>query len=167
MNSVLTLSLSVFACGAGVRMPNGVGVSPSKSPVVAASSGPTAPAVPVDQRIKALTPLTNAAVVSQGHAGGRFRAQVYGNALAKDAFAAKAGDFPAGTVFLMTHVENATDDAPGPTLMMEKKPRGTLAARGDWTYAVIDTQGAVREEGAIPGCFMCHDDAPRDRVFAF
>lgn len=113
----------------------------------------------------ALSPLGPAHFISRGHADGRFRAELLANGPAREHMNDASGSFEVGATFLMAHVEARGDSTSGPTLMMEKKAKGFDAAHGDWLYRVIDQGGAVREEGALARCFMCHDDAPHDRVF--
>jgi hypothetical protein len=114
---------------------------------------------------RGLAPVVSTSFISRGHAGGRFRAELLANAPGSAHLGDAGGNFESGTVFLMKHSENAADAAKGPTLIMEKKAKGFDAVHGDWNYRVIDAAGKLREEGALPRCFMCHDDAPHDRVF--
>jgi hypothetical protein len=150
----------------------GCAAAPPAAPVGVSTRQPTPKADPKAEDIfdlavveRGLAPVPPASFVSRGHAGGRFRAALLANATGSARMDDAGGSFDVGTVFLMKHSENAADSAKGPTLIMEKKAKGFDAAHGDWNYRVIDASGKMREEGALPRCYMCHDDAPHDRVF--
>jgi hypothetical protein len=165
---LLTVLISTAACGAAA--PQGVGTSRSNERAQAASRAPdsagSAPYALEKLRAQLETLAPPASFVSLGHAGGRFRATVATNAPGKAHVADAAGGFPAGTVFLMSHVENASDAATGPSLVMEKKNAGFDPAHGDWSYAVVDPKGALLREGTLEPCWRCHSDAPHDYVFS-
>jgi hypothetical protein len=151
--------LSLGCAGAPAREPVGV----STAQTAAKSETKAEVAFDLAAAERGLAPV--ASFVSRGHAGGRFRAELVANAAGSAHLGDAGGSFEVGTVFLMKHRENAADAAKGPTLIMEKKAKGFDAAHGDWNYRVVDTSGKLREEGALARCFMCHDDAPHDRVF--
>jgi hypothetical protein len=111
--------------------------------------------------------------VALGHAGGRFDADVYVTPTAKEAAFGLLGKIEPGTILVMDEsphgksasVPAASSATPlGPTLMMEKRAAGFDPAHGDWRYVVVD--GVSVEDGALPLCASCHDEAPHDHVFA-
>jgi hypothetical protein len=155
-------SLALLGC-AGAPPAAPVGVSTGPTAVKAEPKAEIAFDLAAAER--GLLPVAPTSFVSRGHAGGRFRAELLANASGSSRLGDAGGNFDVGTVFLMKHSENAADSAKGPTLIMEKKAKGFDAAHGDWNYRVIDASGKMREEGALPRCYMCHDDAPHDRVF--
>jgi hypothetical protein len=100
---------------------------------------------------------------SGGHAGGRFDADVYVTPSAKDEAFRPHGIVMTGTVLVMEEFERGKA-VQGPVLMMEKRPAGFDAARGDWRYVVVDAGEA--KDGPLDLCASCHDEAPHDHVFA-
>lgn len=114
-----------------------------------------------------LVRVNKAPFVSNGHAAGRWDADVYATAAGKDAAitTAAGGELPVGTRFVMEHTERAADHAPGPLMLMEKMDHGFDPDHGDWRYAVIGSTGDLVQDGRIESCAGCHDDAPRDHVF--
>ncbi len=99
---------------------------------------------------------------AQGHAGGRFDANVYVTPSAKEAAFSLLGKIEVGTVLVMEEIERGKDGA-GPRLMMEKMAPGFSGPHGDWHYAVVDGQAVTA--GVIEACAGCHDEAPHDHVF--
>jgi len=65
----------------------------------------------------------------------------------------------------MDHFER-TDGAKGPTMAMEKKPKGYDPAHGDWRWVIVGSNGALLFDGKTERCWGCHDDAAHDRVFS-
>jgi hypothetical protein len=166
----VSLLLCTSACGGAA--PQGVGSSRSNERPQTATRTPTsASSAPYAlEKLRAQlavipSPSSPLSFVSLGHAGGRFRASVASNTLGTSHFTDASGTFPAGALFLMSHVENASDAATGPSLVMEKKAAGFDPAHGDWSYAVVDPKGALLREGALEPCWRCHSDAPHDYVF--
>lgn len=105
--------------------------------------------------------------VSAGHASGRFEVEVYANAAGAGAFAKQSGTFPEGAVFVKEHWERTAEGSrPGPLMAMEKMRAGYDAEHGDWRYVVVGPEGNLLTDGKPEGCVLCHDDAPRDRVFS-
>jgi hypothetical protein len=101
--------------------------------------------------------------ISNGHAGGRFEANVYVTPTAKDAAFSFLGKVQTGTLIVMEEIERGKGDRSGPLLMMEKMAPGFAEAHGDWRYAVVD--GKAVTVGAFDSCVKCHDEAPNDHVF--
>lgn len=103
------------------------------------------------------------AFVSRGHAGGRYRMQLFTNAVGKKAWQTGTHALPAGALFAAAHTE---DGRPGPLLVMQKRAAGYDPGHGDWYYAVAD--GAARRvlrQGRLPDCAACHSMSPTDYVF--
>jgi hypothetical protein len=117
--------------------------------------------IPTDFRTK-LVKLDQAPFLSNGHAGGRYDADVYVNGEAKDACLAERGPIPVGTRLVMEHREKK-GGAPGPLMMMEKKEAGFDPRHGDWRYVAVDATEV--NDGALVPCATCHDEAPHDHVF--
>ena len=121
--------------------------------------------LPPDYRAS-LTKVGSRRLAAQGHAGGRFDADVYVTPSAKDAAFGVLGKIEAGTVLVMDQSPRGAAlgaGASGPTLMMEKRPPGFDPAHGDWRYVVVD--GLRVEDGPLTLCARCHDEAPHDHVF--
>jgi hypothetical protein len=132
-------------------------VQSSSTPLVQA-----APPSPVPAEYRANLAKVNAKrFVTQGHAGGRFDADVYVTPSAKDA-AFGTGPIEPGTLLVMDQVPHGKG-GDGPTLMMEKRAAGFDPAHGDWRYVVVD--GVRVEDGPLSLCARCHDEAPHDHVF--
>jgi hypothetical protein len=117
--------------------------------------------VPLDFRTT-LARVNRDRFVAQGHAGGRFDANVYVTPTAKDAAFSLLGQIEAGTVLVMEEIEHGKDGS-GPLLMMEKMAPGFAGTHGNWRYAVLD--GKTVAAGVIGSCAGCHDEAPHDHVF--
>lgn len=135
------------ALGADAGLEGGFGVSP----------------VPGDFRTS-MTRVSAARFVSQGHAGGRWEADVYANRAGAEALAADRGPVPTGALFIEEHFERG-DAGAGPIMLMEKRAPGYDAAHGDWRYVAVGARGAVVKDGAVESCAECHGEAPRDHVF--
>jgi hypothetical protein len=106
-------------------------------------------------------------LAAQGHAGGRFDAEVYVTPSAKEAAFSPLGKIEPGTVLVMDQSRRGKEmnsGVEGPTLMMEKRAPGFDPAHGDWRYVVVD--GPSIEDGPLPLCARCRDEAPHDHVFA-
>jgi hypothetical protein len=137
---------------------------------------PRAPSIPPDFRAS-LSKVNRARFVSNGHAGGRYEVDIYGNASGKRAALAVSGEIPVGARLVKEHFERnvppadpatAGEKAPdksGPIMMMEKMERGFDPEHGDWRYVVINSAGVQVEDGRVESCSGCHDDAPHDHVF--
>lgn len=119
--------------------------------------------VPSDFRTS-MTRENAARFVSQGHAGGRWDADVYANRIGAEALAANRGPVPTGALFVEEHFERG-DAGAGPMMLMEKRAPGYDPAHGDWRYVAIGARGAVVKDGAVESCAECHGDAPRDHLF--
>jgi len=110
----------------------------------AAEGGARSLAIPPDFR-ESMTKVNHARFVSNGHAAGRFEADVYANAAGKEALASDTGAAPAGARLVVEHFERAGASA-GKTagvMMMEK------GERGDWRYVVIGSSGELVKDGAL------------------
>jgi len=105
--------------------------------------------------------------VSQGHAAGRWEADVYANEAAARALATRTREVPVGAVVVQEHFERSSGDVrtPGPVMVMEKRPPGFAKEHGDWRWAVVGSQGQLVKDGVIDACAGCHDDAPMDGLF--
>jgi hypothetical protein len=81
---------------------------------------------------------------------------------AKEAASDPMGKIEPGAVLVMELFLHGTTTG-GPILMMEKRPAGFDAARGNWRYVVVD--GTNVADGALDLCAGCHSEAPHDHVF--
>jgi len=158
------LGSALLACASRAPL-DAVGVSTGGA--LASHSGPSVPAripspLPVDFRSQ-LARVSARRFTSGGHAGGRFDADVYVTPSAKDEAWSPRGVTPPGTIVVMEEFDHGKATA-GPVLMMEKRPPGFDAARGDWRYVVVD--GSEVSDGPLDPCASCHDEAPHDHVFA-
>ena len=112
--------------------------------------------------------VNRARFVSNGHAAGRWDADVYATTAGKEAALSTAagGELPVGTRLVMEHTERTPDTHPaGPLMVMEKMEKGFDPDHGDWRYVVVGASGDLVQQGRIESCAGCHDDAPRDHVF--
>ena len=158
----LIAALLVGACQREPMAPVGISRSGAvlREGAVDASTEVASP-LPPDFRTT-LTKVNRERLLAQGHAGGRFDADIYVTASAKDAAFASVGAIEAGTVVVMEEIEHGKDSS-GPLLMMEKMAPGFAKAHGDWRYTVVD--GKAVTVGSIESCATCHDEAPHDHVF--
>lgn len=67
------------------------------------------------------------------------------------------GEFEPGSTLVMLH-RSRVDRKPGRVHVMQREPSG-------WYYLVLEADGAIVEQGALPGCTGCHADAVSDSVF--
>jgi hypothetical protein len=116
------------------------------------------------------TKVNRARFVSNGHNAGRWDVDIFVSASAKDAYASSVIEVPVGARLLKEHFERAVGaepapTAPGPLMMMEKMEKGFDPDHGDWRYVVVNSAGAVVEDGRVESCAGCHDDAPHDHIF--
>lgn len=109
------------------------------------------------------TKLNAARFVSQGHATGRWEAEVWANELAKKALATRSREVPVGAIVVQEHRERGGEV--GPILVMEKMPAGYAREHGDWRWAAVGSQGQLVRDGIVESCAGCHDDAPMDGLF--
>jgi len=95
--------------------------------------------------------------VSNGHAAGRWDAEMFANAGAENAW---GGDepFPVGSELLLSHVERQGDKSDGPVMAMRK-------GEGGWAFTVMNSRGEAITGRGLSACEACHRDAPRDHVF--
>jgi hypothetical protein len=142
----------------------------------AARGGPSSPAATdagarADAGLPAyrttFTKISSQPFASQGHAPGRFEAEVWANDAAKAPLLGQHGDVPVGATVVMEHSERSAAGAPmrGPVYMMEKREPGYDKDHGDWRWLVVGSSGAPVKEGKIEMCAGCHDDAPHDHLF--
>ncbi len=100
---------------------------------------------------------------SRGHAGGRYRMQLFANAAGKNAWQNHAQAMTAGALFAAAHTE---DGRAGPLLVMQKRAAGYDSGHGDWYYAVADSAARrVLRQGRLADCAACHSMSPTDYVF--
>ncbi len=137
------------------------------APPPAQHEAPRAPAprrFPIDadfaRSLVALAP----EALSRGHAVGRYRLRIYGNAVAARAWRERSERFPRGAVLVAAHVEVA-GGAPGPVLVMQKRAPGYFAAGADWEYAYADATPRPLRQGRLDDCASCHTLADNDAVF--
>jgi hypothetical protein len=122
--------------------------------------------IPSDFRTS-MTKVNAARFLSKGHAGGRWDVDVYADSAGADALKSEKWPVPVGARFVEEHFERneRNDGGAGPLMMMEKRPPGFDAERGDWRYVAVGTRGEVVKDGVIEGCAGCHGEAPGDHVF--
>jgi hypothetical protein len=160
-------SCVVAACGPS-RPESPIGVSTARryseaTPHAEHDGGVKLPAaIPADFRT-AFTKVNRARFVSRGHFYDRFTADVYVNPVGLPSYEARGGAIPVGSVLVKEHFERG--DAPGPVMLMEKRPPGYDPAHGDWRYVVAGANGQLLIDGPNESCIGCHADAPRDHVF--
>ncbi|MDB4993695.1 MAG: hypothetical protein JWM74_1127 [Myxococcaceae bacterium] len=126
--------------------------------------------LPADFKTKnGYTKVNRTRFVSNGHAAGRWDVDIYVSTSAKEAYASAAGEVPVGARLVKEHFERAgaadASDPTGPIMMMEKMEKGFDPDHGDWRYVVVNSAGAVVEDGRVESCAGCHDDAPHDHIF--
>lgn len=95
--------------------------------------------------------------VSNGHAAGRWEAELFANGLAESVW---SGDesFPVGSELLLSHTERQGDKSDGPVMAMKKGESG-------WSFSVMNSRGEPITGRGLNACDACHKDAPRDHVF--
>ncbi|MEB2313831.1 MAG: hypothetical protein OZ921_07460 [Sorangiineae bacterium] len=153
------LSLGLLALGC-----SGPLASPSRP--AARRAAPAQPA-PVEQAAQpALGSLEELAreAVSRGHAPGRYRVRVVGDARARQAWRAGERVFPPGAVLAAVHVE-LKGGAPGPVLVMTKRAPGYFPEGNDWQYSFATPALRALRSGRLADCATCHALAPADGVF--
>jgi hypothetical protein len=128
-------------------------------------------ALPAGYR-ESFTKLNKARLVSRGHADRRWEIDVWANESAQKALASRSREVPVGAIVVQEHWERSNADAPassgkptGPIMVMEKKPPGFSKEHGDWSWAIVGSQGQLVRQGVIEPCASCHDDAPMDGLF--
>ena len=129
----------------------------------AVTSGPPLTPVAMDFRTT-MTKASTSRFPSRGHAGGRWDVDVYADKSGLDALRNEHATVPVGTRFAEEHFERS-DGGAGPVMMMEKRPPGFDAARGDWRYTAINAKGEVVRDGIVESCAGCHGEAPGDHLF--
>ena len=150
---------------AAIGTSNGGGPATTAPIVDGGAATGTAIANPIPSDFRTSMTRANATrFVSKGHAGGRWEADVYGASSALQTLRVERGAVPVGTRFVEEHFERG-DAGAGPVFMMEKRPAGFDAARGDWRYVAVGASGEVAGDGAIESCAGCHGDAPHDHLF--
>lgn len=143
-----------------------VGISTGGAESTSSAGAPIARAAPSPIPLDSRTTLARVGpghFIAQGHAGGRFDAEVYVTPSAKDAVFSPVSKIAPGTALVMYESPRGKAEN-GPTLMMEKREPGFDPAHGDWRYVVADGQSV--QDGALSLCARCHDEAPHDHVFA-
>ncbi|HEU4406119.1 MAG TPA: hypothetical protein VFS43_12695 [Polyangiaceae bacterium] len=71
--------------------------------------------------------------------------------------------WPPGAIVVERH--NAADGSPGPTYAMRKLEPGQHPDAGDWSYAVVASDGTPQNVGDLSFCARCHADAPHQFLF--
>jgi hypothetical protein len=168
LTAALAAVACLAACGAqGRGAPVGTSTAVHARAWVANDGGATAADAGIPLDFEASMRKMNAApFTTNGHAAGRWDADVYANEAGATALR-EGRTAAAGAKLVMVHRERAggAAGARGPTMMMEKEPAGYAPEHGDWRYVVIASSGELVKDGPIPSCAGCHDDAPHDRVF--
>lgn len=149
--------------------PEGPAVGLSDKPhLTRKPSKPPAPTLPTKEPadLRAGTVAVGGQAPSLGHAGGRWDYLLFANEAGRAALVTKdpAAEAAVGAKLVMDHLERA-DGAKGPTMAMEKKPKGYDPAHGDWRWVIVGSNGALLFDGKTERCWGCHDDAAHDRVF--
>jgi hypothetical protein len=87
----------------------------------------------------------------------------YANAIARDAMAQEAKEFPVGAVFVKEKLapKEAVLDVGG----MVKREKGYDPAHGDWEFFFSASDGKF-DTGKLATCVDCHGGGKRDHVFA-
>lgn len=161
----------LVACGGDASSRGAVGVSDkprtASGPAAVADAGARdGAALPNGYRASFLK-VNRARYASQGHATGRWEADVYANDAGARALATRAREAPEGAMVVAEHFERATGTRgeSGPVYLMEKRERGYAPDHGDWRYVVVGSKGQLVNEGVIGTCAGCHDGAPMDGLF--
>jgi hypothetical protein len=62
---------------------------------------------------------------------------------------------PVGTAAVAFHTRGGTAES---SYGMQKQPNG-------WFFVVADSEGRILEQGGLPLCAQCHEEAPADSLF--
>ncbi len=158
--ATLIVTTALTACPA----PQGPAVGLSDKPRTSPRPKATAPVVaapPAD--LRAGVSAVPGRTPSLGHASGRWDYQLSANDAGRAALA--GGDAAVGAKIVMDHFERAAGNERGPTMAMEKRPKGFDPEHGDWRWIVVGSSGTLLFDGKAERCWGCHTDAPRDHVF--
>ncbi len=71
--------------------------------------------------------------------------------------------WPPGALIVERHTK--PDGSPGPAYAMRKLELGAHPGAGDWSYAVLASDGTPQEVGDLSFCARCHADAPHQFLF--
>lgn len=164
--ALLPLFAVIAACRLGNAPPVGVSdKSQGGGPRPADAGAPFGPSDLPAQFRTTYTKLNATPFVSMGHAGGRWEAEVY-----RSTAGTATEPLPIGARLVMEHFERAgsptASERRGPLFVIEKMPAGYAPEHGDLRYVVVSSAGQTKLDGADPSCAGCHDDAPKERLFA-
>ena len=161
----LTLSISLVLCGAAAGCApqqdgNLVGTSTGPRPRSESPAPPKPKSVawPRYDEVRGWQPVTETALHSQGHAGGRYDVLIRVSPAARETYEtlAQGVTLPQGTLIAAFH-QSRTDQRPGPVFVMEKK--------GSWRFRVLRANGFTQPEARTELCQRCHAEAVADSVF--
>jgi hypothetical protein len=71
--------------------------------------------------------------------------------------------WPVGAIIVERHT--AADGSSGPAYAMRKLDPGMHPEAGDWSYAVLSSDGTPKDVGDLSFCARCHADAPHEFLF--
>lgn len=133
--------------------------APTAKPL--ASTEPARPVWPQFARLQQLPVVAQGGVESGGHAADSYSLQVRVSGDAQQAYLSltQGSALPAGSLVAQAH-RDASGHA-GPIFVMLKDQRPPE----DWSYLVLDADGHVLRQGALPDCARCHAEAVADRLF--
>ncbi len=98
-------------------------------------------------------------LVVPDHGGGRYVGTVRVSPGARKAYESltRGSELPAGSIVAMFH-EDARGHGAGPVYVMQKGKTG-------WRYLILEPDGRIHRQGAIPLCERCHAEATADHLF--
>jgi hypothetical protein len=119
---------------------------------------------PVGADYKSYTPMSASLFKSESHQ--KRLVMIYANGVGLEAYKAKAGPMPEGTVIVKENFEDA-GGKPGKLLelsVMQKLAKGASPATGDWYFATLNSAGKLDKENPKE-CAECHSFSPTDYIY--
>lgn len=138
----------------------------SSAPPAAAEKPPTVaepakPAWPQFASLQQLPVAVQGTVESGGHAGEPYALQVRVSEAAQQAYLSlsQGSELPAGSIVVQTHRDTSGHNGPTFVMLKDQPPPES------WSYVVLDAEGHLLRQGALPDCARCHAEAVADRLF--